>query len=226
MERGAEWVLVLNEDTILEPECLTKLISAASEPSVGIVGPMVYHFDEPSIIQSAGGKLDDHLRSSHVGQNEPDHGQFNSCRDVDWISGCAICVRAEVIRQIGMLDERFFYYWEETEWCIRARRAGWRIVFEPRARLWHKGVQRDYKPSPDVAYYNTRNRLMTLSKHHAPVAAWAVAYAEIFRTVTSMSLRSKWKSNRAHRDALWDGLVDFHLRRWGRRPSNAPKATA
>ena len=76
---------------------------------------------------------------------------------------------ARSFEQVGMLDQRFFYYWEETEWCVRTKKAGWRIVHVPQAKLWHKGVQRDYKPSPSVTYYSTRNRLMMLAKHHAPL---------------------------------------------------------
>ncbi len=168
--READWIFVLNEDTILAPECIETLVSVGeNEPDCGIVGPMVYHFDEPDIIQSAGGSLGPLWRSEHEGQNERDDGQFPAPRQVEWISGCAILVRREVIEQVGMLDERFFYYWEETEWCLRSRRGGWKIFHVPAAKLWHKGVQRDYKPNPNVTYYNTRNRLLLLAKHHAPV---------------------------------------------------------
>jgi len=178
---------------------------------------MVYHYDESTVIQSAGGKLGHDWQAWHLGQNEPDQGQFPVPHQVDWISGCAILVRRQVIEQIGMLDERFFYYWEETEWCLRARKLGWRILHVPHAKLWHKGVQRDYQPSPGVTYYATRNRFLMLAKHRAPLRAWIVSWGQTLRTLASWSIRPRWRSKRAHRDAMWQGALDFLRQRWGMR---------
>jgi GT2 family glycosyltransferase len=216
IERGADWVFVLNEDTVLDPACLERLLEVGlSDPKIGIVGPLVYHHDEPGVIQSAGGGMSARWEGFHHGQNEPDRGQFPRPHDVQWISGCGILVRRDVIDQIGGIDERFFIYWEETEWCTRAGEAGWRIVQVPAAKMWHKGVQRDYRPKPSVTYYSTRNRLLLLATHHAPALAWATAGAQIGRTLASWTIRPKWREKRAHRDAMWQGLVDFLCRRWG-----------
>jgi GT2 family glycosyltransferase len=218
LEMGPEWVFVLNEDTVLDAECLERLVAVAqADPKIGILGPMVYHHNEPNVIQSAGGKMGADWSVWHLAQNELDQGQFPAPHDVDWISGCAILVRRAVIEQIGMLDQRFFYYWEETEWCLRAREAGWRIVHVPQAKLWHKGVQRDYHPSPSVTYYSTRNRFMVLQKHHAPLAAWLAAWRETLRTLISWSVKPKWRGMLAHRDAMWQGTMDFLHHRWGMR---------
>ncbi len=220
LERGADWIFVLNEDTILAPDCLSRMVEVGqSAPDVGIVGPMVYHHDEPDVIQSAGGRLGRSWQSVHTGANEPDEGQFPHPRPVDWISGCAIMVRREVVEAVGALDERFFYYWEETEWCLRAGRQGWRVMHAPQAKLWHKGVQRDYQPNPSVTYYNTRNRLLMLAKHQAPLLVRLAAWGEIIRTLASWTVKPRWRSMREHRDAMWQGTVDFLRRRWGMRPA-------
>ncbi|MEO7908021.1 MAG: glycosyltransferase family 2 protein [Roseiflexaceae bacterium] len=219
LEQGADWVLVLNEDTIVGPDCLAELLRVGeSDPRIGIVGPMVYHHGEPMVIQSAGGRLGRYWESQHIAQNEADTQQFSTPHAVDWISGCAILVRRALIEQVGMLDERFFYYWEETEWCLRAKRADWQILHVPQAKLWHKGVQRDYRPKPSVAYYNTRNRLFMLQKHRAPLGVQVIAWAQIGRTLTSMSIRPKWRESRAHRDAMLRGTIDFLRHRWGQGP--------
>lgn len=216
LDRGADWVFVLNEDTILAPNCLEQLVQAGeADGNVGIVGPMVYHFDEPEVIQSAGGTLGPYWEALHIGINERDIRQFPVTRSVDWISGCAIMVRRDAIKQVGMLDAKFFYYWEEVDWCIRVRRAGWKIVHVPGAKLWHKGVQRNYRPKPSVAYYNTRNRFLLLCKHHASFKVQAVAWVQTLRTLLSLSIRPKWRGMRDHRNALWHGLIDFLHRRWG-----------
>ncbi len=219
LDQGADWVFVLAEDVVLDHECLARLVEVAEgDPSIGIVGPMVYHHDEPGVIQSAGGRLSARCVAWHLGQNEPDRGQFREPHHVEWISGCAILVRRSVIDEVGMLDPRFFYYCEETEWCVRARKAGWRIVQVPGAGIWHKGVQRDYRPKPSVTHHATRNRLLMLSKHHAPLAARGTAWLEILRTLTSWSVRPKWRAKREHRDAMWRGILDYLHGRWGQMP--------
>ncbi|MCC7128911.1 MAG: hypothetical protein B6D39_02370 [Anaerolineae bacterium UTCFX2] len=220
MRRAADWVLVLNEDTILAPDCIDRLIDAAgTDERIGILGPTVYHFDEPDVIQSAGGSLTPVWNSRHLGQNEPDRGQYNRPRPVEWISGCAILVKRQVIEQIGALDARFFYYWEETDWCTRARKRGWKILHVPAAHIWHKGVQRNYAPSPNVTYYNTRNRFLFLANNRAPLHAWFYALGRTSLTLISWSVRPKWRPMQPHRDAMWQGARDFFSRRWGIRPS-------
>lgn len=217
--QNADWVFVLNEDTILAPDCLTKMIAVGeSDPQIGILGPLVYHHDEPNIIQSAGGVFGPYWESTHLAQNEPDQGQFDQPHEVGWISGCGILVRRAVIEQVGMIDERYFYYWEETEWCLRAGKNGWRVVNVPQAKMWHKGVQRDYHPKPAVTYYGTRNRLLTIAKHHAPLKVRVFAWLQLLRTLTSWTVKPKWRSKREHRDAMWRGMVDFLQHRWGQMP--------
>ncbi|HEX9013086.1 MAG TPA: glycosyltransferase family 2 protein [Anaerolineaceae bacterium] len=218
LEAGADWVFVLNEDTVLDPDCTSRLVeTAVLSEKTGILGPLVYHGSEPGTIQSAGGALDGHWQPVHIGQNEADIRQFTSPREVDWISGCAILVRREVIDQVGALDERFFYYWEETDWCLRARQAGWLVVQVPQAKLWHKGVQRDYRPGPNITYYAARNKLMLMAKHRAPASAWAYTYLNAARTLLSWTVRPRWRGMKDHRTALWQGMLDFSFHRYGRR---------
>ena len=216
LEHRADWILILNEDTILATDCLERLLHLGqSNPRVGIVGPMVYHYKEPHVIQSAGGRMNRFWEATHFGQNEIDAGQFAEPRAVDWVTGCSILVRRELIEQVGMFDERMFIYWEETEWCVRAKRAGWSIVHEPRAKLWHKGVTRDHRPKPSFTYYSTRNRFLAMAKHHASLAAWVVAGVHLVRTMTSWTIKPKCRQMREHRDAMCQGALDFLRRRWG-----------
>jgi GT2 family glycosyltransferase len=212
----ADWVFVVNEDTVLAPDCLEHLVGVGvGDPRIGILGPMVYHDDEPETIQSAGGCLDHYWQSRHIGANEPDTQQFVEPRAVDWISGCAILVRRPVIEQIGMLDARFFYYWEEVDWCLRAKENGWRVVHVPRAKVWHSGVRRIYRPNASVTYYSTRNRFLLLQKHRAPLLVWIVAWLQTLRTLVSWTVRPKWRGQSDHRRAMWRGTVDFLRQRWG-----------
>lgn len=219
MKQDADWVFVLNEDIVLDSECLAKLIEVGeSDARIGILGPLVYHHDEPTVIQSAGGMLGEYWESIHLGKDDVDQGQFMLPHQVEWISGCAILVRRDAIEQAGTLDGNYFIYWEETEWCIRVARAGWKIVNVPQARIWHKGVQRDYQPKPSFTYYGTRNHLLTLAKHHAPLRARLHTWMQILRTLTSWSIKPVWRHKREHRDAMMLGVVDFFRKRLGKMP--------
>ncbi len=220
MEQGADWVFVLNEDTLLAPDCLEQLVAVGEgDPRIGIVGPMVYHYDAQQVIQSAGGILGPHWDSIHLGQDEPDRGQFAAPHQVEWISGCGILVRRAAIEAVGAIDERYFYFWEETEWCIRIGRAGWQVLHVPAAKMWHKGVTLDYRPKPSVTYYAARNRLLTMAKHGAPAAVRLRAWLTMGRTLASWSVKPRWRHMRAHRDALWQGMGDYLRGRWGQMPS-------
>ncbi|MBI4926731.1 MAG: glycosyltransferase family 2 protein [Anaerolineae bacterium] len=219
LQAGADWVLVLNEDTTLSADCITHMVEAGeSDPSIGATGPKVYHYSEPRVIQSAGARADARWRSRHIGENELDEGQYDRRCDVDWISGCAILLRRAALEQVGGFDASFFYYNEETELCYRLRKAGWRVVYEPQAQLWHKGVKRDYEPSPSVAYYAVRNQLMFLRKHHAPLPVKLANWLDFSRTIMSWTIKRKWAGRRQHRDAALQAIGDYFRGRSGKRP--------
>ena len=221
LDRGCDWVLLLNDDALLAPGALeTLLVAAQADPRVGFAGPLVLHSAPSALIQSAGGLIDTRWRPSHRGQNQPDQGQFDAPAVVDWITGCAILARADMIRQIGMLDERFFMYEEELEWCLRGKQAGWKVLVVPQARLTHAGVGVNYEPKPYVTYYMARNHLLLLSKLGAGFFPWAGALFQNLRTLAAWTLRPRGRSQRAHRDALWQGLLDYFRKRWGPMPVN------
>ncbi len=180
---------------------------------------MVYHHDEPATIQSAGGGFTPNWQPFHFGINKADNNQFPAPRPVEWISGCAIMMRGQALRQHGLIDERFFYYNEEVELCFRIARAGWKILHVPKAKLWHKGVQRNYSPSPNVTYYHVRNFLLFLEKHHAPLTVVLKAWLQIIRTIVSFTIKPKWRNKLPHRDAAVQALRDYLLKRWGIRPT-------
>lgn len=218
LDHGADWVFIINEDTVIEDRCLTELVQFGEfDASIGIVGPMVYHHDEPGVIQSGGGLLGPYWESIHLFKDEKDIGQLSTVHTVEWVSGCAIMVRKAVIEDIGMLDPQFFYFWEETDWCLRATEAGWKIIHVPSAKLWHKGVQRNYNAKPSLLYYDTRNHLLLLKKHRAPLKIWLHTLTRTMRTLVSWSVRPKWRDKRAYRDAMWQGFMDFLHGRWGKQ---------
>ena len=218
-EHGVDYAFLLNEDTIVAPDCLERLVAAAvANPNAAFLGPLVYHFSEPDVIQSAGGVISDDWRLSHRGQDQRNRGRFITVEPVQWVTGCSILISVAALARVGLLDPSFFIYSEEVEWCLRARKAGFVGLFVPGARIWHKGVQRDYHPSPRVVYLSTRNHLMMMKKHGAGAGALASTLAGDLRTLASWSIRPRWKDKRKHRDALARAVLDFCRGRSGPPP--------
>lgn len=222
MAQGADYALLLNNDTVVDPAFLGILVNAAeAEPAVGIAGPTIYYYEQPDIIWSAGGAIDWRRGSTRmVGLDERDEGQFGAePRPVDFVTGCAMLVRRAVLERVGLLDERFFAYYEETEWCVRVRRAGYKIVHVPLARIWHKISPAAQADSPLVHYYMTRNRLLFLKATGAGWLAWVqTLVAEDLRTLLSWSLRpKKWQHKKGLRQVMVQALVDAWRGQWGQR---------
>ncbi|RMF44312.1 MAG: glycosyltransferase family 2 protein [Anaerolineae bacterium] len=118
---------------------------------------------------------------------------------------------------MGILDERFFAYYEEVEWCVRMQRAGYHILFVPQSKVWHKISPEAREASPQVHYYMTRNRLLFLHLTRAPLRArlWtAFSYA---RTLLSWRIKPKWRYKAPQRQAMWQAIWDYGHGRLGRQ---------
>ncbi len=163
MSQGLDYALLLNNDTEVAPDLLRRLVAAAEAgPGCGAVGPTIYYWASPERIWSAGGQVDwrnGSTRMMHL--DEADTGQLGPAPwRADFVTGCALLIKRAALEQVGVLDERFFAYYEETEWCVRATRAGFSVLQVPMAHLWHKIPLDARDSSPRVHYYMTANRLL------------------------------------------------------------------
>ncbi len=140
MERGAEYVVCLNNDTTVDPIFLSELVkSALLSPGVGMVGPKIYFYADPKRLWYAGGKIEWWKGwISHIGVREIDTGQYDRQVPTGYITGCCLMVKREVIERVGMFDEAYFIYGEDTDWCVRAARGGYTLLYVPTAKVWHK----------------------------------------------------------------------------------------
>ena len=137
---GADAVMLLNNDVIADPKLFEKLLAAlAEQPEAGAVAPLIYFAPPSDRIWYGGGRCRPWLaHSSHRGLRERDHGQYRSIEDTGYLTGCCLLATAKAWKQVGLLDERYFIYAEDADWCLRARAAGYRLLFVPTARLWHR----------------------------------------------------------------------------------------
>lgn len=133
-----EIVVFLNPDTEMDFDCVEQLIRPLLEqPGIGITGAKMY-FPGGRIIQHAGGIVHPNGMTNHYGAGEEDHGQHDEIRDVAYVTGAALAIRRVVMEELGGLDEDYFpAYYEEVDLCLRAHRAGYRVVYIPKSVLIH-----------------------------------------------------------------------------------------
>ena len=174
--RNAQAILILNNDTLAEKSLIINLAQALK--SADIASPKIYfakgfefhkkRYKEDElgrVIWYAGGRIDwDNIIGQHIGVDEVDTGQFAKSAEIDLATGAAICVKREVFEKIGVFDEKYFLYLEDMDFCVRARRANFKIVYAPKAILWHKNAGATGSGSLLQDYYFTRNRLLFAAK--------------------------------------------------------------
>jgi GT2 family glycosyltransferase len=163
-----EYVLLLNNDTVVESNFLDELVKATStEECIGFVGPIVYYYDyngRKDVINSAG--VDLILRSGstrHIGMEEVDRGQYDGTRIVDSLEGSCLLIRKKVLDEIGLFKSSFFAYWEETDLCKRGSDAGYKCACVQTAKIWHKISSS--ATSKFFTYQMIRNRLWFMKDH-------------------------------------------------------------
>jgi GT2 family glycosyltransferase len=193
-----EYVVIMNNDLVLDPDCLSELVRAAeTDERIGIVGPKIYFSDRhgrKDVIWSAGGRVRwwGIKVHSQIGEGEDDSPKYQNERDVDWISGCVLMFRSSLAERIGLLNPWYFIGHEDVEYCLKARRHGFRVVYVPSAVAWHEvGVSRMKAhvslADPSAYYYLVRNNfplpvyVYQLLLMPALLSRWALLYLLKYR---------------------------------------------
>jgi len=190
-KRGADYVLLLNNDTTVEPDFLNELVEAAeNNKEIGILGPIIYDYKDREKIQFAGGKINwsktrgthqivmpDHSAPSswprglirhpdlnawipaEAGMTKKDD-KISNVFKTDYITGCCLLIKKEVIEKIGLLSGDYFLYYEDTDWNLRAQNAGWLCGVVPSAKIYHKASRSAQEFSYPYIYYHSRNGLI------------------------------------------------------------------
>jgi GT2 family glycosyltransferase len=212
----SKYFLLLNNDTIIANDLVTHLVKALLDhPEAGFATPMILEYYAPEQIFCLGCLLDikkvEGIRL-HAGEHMESHDWKSD--QVDFADGSGLFFDRRLVDAIGMMDEEYFVYYEETDWCIRARKAGFKIITVPKARMWHKVSATTKKASPIVTYYMTRNALR-LTKQNSPF--WSALQS---RAV--VVIRSFWwffsdlrHGNRQRALSRLEGIRDFFRSTFG-----------
>lgn len=217
---GADYVLLLNDDTAVAPDFLERLLTeAARNPEAGMLGPRILYFSEPERIWFSGARFDGAACAySFPGADgkEADYGHA-APEETDYMTACAVLVRRELLENIGLLDESYFMYWEDADWGLRASEAGFKSLVVPAAKIWHKvSASSGGADSPIKAYYKARNRLVFAARH-APGARLAIV-AEVARDIVWVLMRGTGPDRLLKIRALAAALAHYLSGRGGPAP--------
>jgi len=173
LEKYSDLILLLNNDTIVDRNLLQYLAKASRNGDLitsKIYFEKGFEFhrdlykkeDLGKVIWYAGGKIDwQNINGIHVGVDEVDEGQFSKSFETEFATGACMLVKSEVFKKIGYFDEKYFLYLEDMDFCVRAKKAGFKIIFEPKAIVWHKNAASAGGSGSSLQdYYITRNRLL------------------------------------------------------------------
>jgi len=161
------YIFSITNDVIVDSEILNVLVDyAEAHPETGVLGSKIYFFDRPNVIWHAGGRVHPLFGQCYsLGWMRKDHPRYDRIRDCDFVCGCGFLLRSEVLRKIGFFKEDLMFYGEDGDLCYRIREAGYRVVYVPAARVWHKVDATLAKNRPVQLHYGTRNTLYLLQRH-------------------------------------------------------------
>jgi len=218
LNHGADYVLLLNNDTFVGRDLINGLIATTKQfPKAGLISPKIYfakgyefhkerYKDKElgKIIWYAGGDFDwMNVYGSNHGVDEVDKGQFEKVKETDFATGACMLLRKKALEDVGLFNEKYYMYLEDVELSLRMKNAGWKVLYSPKGHLWHKAAQSTRIGSDLNNYFTTRNRLL-FGMRYAKIRTRFALYRESLRFLAS---GRKWEKI---------GVRDFYLRRFGK----------
>lgn len=220
LDRNADYVFLLNNDTYIAPNTLQNIMQAADmDKQMGILSPKILFHPARHIIWSAGAILNQKfLMGYSLGYKVEDKGQFDQACDIDYVTGCAMLIQSKVLREVGMLSDDYFAVCEDIDYCLRVANAGYRIRYEPSASVWHiESASSGGSDAPQYVYYQTRNYLLFHKRWakglHQLIMSQSYFLAYASKRGFMFVLQGKWKSLLG----ILYGIRDFMIGRLGRR---------
>jgi len=205
MEKNADYILLLNNDTVVEPDFLRKLVGAGeSNERAGILGPLIYEYGTDKI-HFAGGKINWlYTKGRHV------------TGAIDYITGACLLIKRKVVEKIGLMDEDYFLYCEDVDWCLKARKSGFSCLVVLDSKVSHKVSKNAKIASFSYIYYHTRNGLL-LAKRNAPFFVKILAYLNGFLVYLKQVMKLIFfPKKKIWAKAIMRGVEDFYKGKFGK----------
>lgn len=216
LKDNADVILLLNNDTIVEPNFLTNLVKASIEhPNAGILTPMINYYSNKSVIWSAGGKISKLKASGFSSGYNRDEKYFRMNDYCTFASGCCMYIKREVFEKIGLLDEKYFLYLEDTDFCYRTVKAGFKILYAGESLIYHKVQSTTAKQNSLLpVYYSLRNRLYFAKKNLGFFSYSSIMYL-LFTFTIKILFFSNERTNMLK--TVYNSFHDFFIGKMGRR---------
>ncbi len=218
IDNGADYVLLINNDTTVEKDFLDKLVEAGeSDKKIGIAGSKILFWSEPNRIWFAGGKVN-RLKNKgvHMGLDEIDEGQYDEAKDVGYLTGCCLLIKREIVEKIGMLAEDYFLYYEDTDFSLRVKNAGYKCFYVPESKIYHK-ISRSTKPgSPSYIYYHVRNGLVLAERNSSFLNKIIVYFYCVWLFFKQLVKIAFFPKKREWAMAVLKGEKDFLMKKMGK----------
>lgn len=217
LDNGARWIVLVNNDATVAPDVIDGFEQAArTVPDAGMLAGKVYFADRPQTIWFAGQRVSELLGYSGRprGYGRADGPRYGRVGPTDRASGALVAVSREMIEAVGPLDDALFAYVEDVDWSLRARSAGFKVVFAPGARAWHRvsASTGGEAASTQSLYYSVRNTVTVLERHRPLGPAGSLLRRSMI--VATFAMRALTRSNR--REALAAVRAGFDDARHGR----------
>lgn len=213
---GIDHILILNNDCILDKVCITEMVKVMqSDNSIGMVSPKVYEHD--TVISHAGCNFSWRLPyyTASRGAGRVDDGSFDQPDFLETAQGDCLLVSSKMIKEIGLIPEVFFLYYEDTDWCYRARQAGWKIAYAPKAVAIHPGsLSTGGVNRPLGAYYVLRNKFL-FGRRNGNIMVKLRLLVHGFLSLAKNCLAYLFSDNRPTAKARLYALLDAALNRQG-----------
>jgi GT2 family glycosyltransferase len=221
IERGYDFALLINNDAFVASDMLDQLLRESAS-DVGILSPKIYYESEPNYIWFAGGRRQPYtLDLVDTGRGKADHSQWMTSRDVDYLLGACMLVNLQAARVVGLLDERYFFYFEDLDWSIRFTEAGYRLRLVPQAHVYHRvavstGSDAD---SAQRRYYLAYGSVLFWKENAHfgnPAVILGFRLLSALKMVGRLILTGRWRVALAYLRGLRDGMSSIKR---GRQPT-------
>jgi GT2 family glycosyltransferase len=223
LQQDADWVLLLNNDTIVSDAIFRRLRAAIAATKFSILGVVINEFHDRSQVQTEGVRFNPKGTPSFfqsislpIANTDPP-----TVTEVDIVNGCAVMISRSVFETIGLIDERFFLICEESDFCLRAQAAGFKLGVVHETHVWHKhSVTFAKAGKPLQRYFGTRNLWLLLTKHWGGAGRRGLVASLLFyfRHTYHLFCHERELGNKVGAEAMMIGVRDALLGRYGNRP--------
>jgi GT2 family glycosyltransferase len=202
------FVLLLNNDTVFDADLFSGLLQGLEEGRCEMIVPKVLYFDPSNKIWSAGGAFSRWRGMSwHFGFNQLDDGQFDQPLEVAYSPTCCMLLRNKVFERVGLMDAKYFVYFDDTDFCLRAYWGGMRLAYLPTARVYHKVSSLTGYRSDVAIRYLIRNHVYYVMKFFPWMAAYYLPICQINAVRKCLQAQNPWKAFLIAERAFWEGLT-------------------